>query len=64
MGVSESLYLGTEAGRPTVLLAYNRFSPSKTEFMRSQALSVETGKVTFVPGPVIIDISIESFISK
>lgn len=64
MGVSESLCLGTEEGRRMVLLAYNGFSPSETEFMRSQALSVETGKVTFVPGPVIIDISIELFISK
>lgn len=64
MGVAESLCLGTEEVRPTVLLAYSRFGLSKTGFMRSQALSVETSKVTFGPGPVIIDISVESFISK
>lgn len=50
MGVAESLCLGTEKGGPTVLLSYSRFGPSKTGFLRLQALSVETGKVTFVPG--------------
>lgn len=64
MGVAESLSLGTEEGGPTVLLAYSRFGPSRTRFLRSQALSVETSKVTFVPGPVIIDISVESLISS
>lgn len=62
MGVAESLCLGTEEGGPTVLLSYSRLG--RTGFLRSQALSVETGKVTLVPGPVIIDISVESFISK
>jgi hypothetical protein len=49
MGVAESLCQGTEEGGPTVLLSYSRFGPSKTGLWRSQALSVEMGKVTFVP---------------
>lgn len=58
MGVAESLCLGTGGGGdPGCSYPIVDLVPLRLGFLSSQALSMETGKVRFVPGPVITGIS-------